>query len=100
MFERYQLLVYLQESLLIMAKNTSILLGDHYEKFVAQQLKSGKFSSASEVIRSALRLFEFEEAKRESLIKALKKGESSGFIENFDRTELLKGLHRKHVRKG
>ncbi len=98
--ERYQLLVYLQAILHNMAKNTSILLGDHYEKFVAQQLKSGKFSSASEVIRSALRLFEFEEAKRESLIKALKKGESSGFIENFDRTEFLKGLHRKHVRKG
>lgn len=83
-----------------MAKNTSILLGDHYEKFVAQQLKSGKFSSASEVIRSALRLFEFEETKRESLIKALKKGESSGFMESFDRTEFLKDLHRKHVRKG
>ncbi|MBP8823698.1 MAG: type II toxin-antitoxin system ParD family antitoxin [Flavobacteriales bacterium] len=83
-----------------MAKNTSILLGDHYEQFVAQQLRSGRFSSASEVIRSALRLFEFEETKRESLIKALKKGERSGFIEDFDRDEFLKGLHRKHARQG
>ncbi len=83
-----------------MAKNTSILLGDHFEQFVAQQLRSGRFSSASEVIRSALRLFEFEETKRESLIKALKKGERSGFIEDFDRDEFLKGLHRKHARQG
>ncbi|MBP9079525.1 MAG: type II toxin-antitoxin system ParD family antitoxin [Flavobacteriales bacterium] len=83
-----------------MAKNTSILLGDHYEQFVAQQLRSGRFSSASEVIRSALRLFEFEETKRESLIKALKKGERSGFIEDFDRDKFLKGLHRKHARQG
>ena len=83
-----------------MAKNTSILLGDHYEQFVAQQHRSGRFSSASEVIRSALRLFEFEETKRESLIKALKKGERSGFIEDFDRDKFLKGLHRKHARQG
>lgn len=83
-----------------MSKNTSILLGDHFEAFVARQVKSGKFTSVSEVIRAALRLFEVEETKRESLIKALKKGERSGFVEDFDREEFLKGLHRKHVRQG
>lgn len=82
-----------------MTKNTSILLGDHFEDFVARQVRSGKFASVSEVIRSALRLFEFEETKRESLVKALKKGERSGFIEDFDQDEFLKGLHRKHVPK-
>ena len=83
-----------------MAKNTSILLGDHFEKFVARHIRSGRFSSASELIRTALRLFESEETKRESLIKALKKGEGSGFIEDFDRDEFLKDLHRDHARKG
>lgn len=83
-----------------MARNTSILLGDHFEKLVAQQVKSGRFSSVSEVVRSALRLFEFEETKRENLIKALKKGKQSGFVEDFDRDDFLKGLHRKHVQKG
>ena len=82
-----------------MARNTSLLLGDHFDKFVTEQVKSGKFSSASEVIRSALRLFEFEETKKESLIKALKKGEQSGSIADFDRTEFMKGLHRKHAGK-
>ena len=82
-----------------MARNTSLLLGDHFDKFVTQQVKSGKFSSASEVVRSALRLFEFEETKKESLIKALKKGEQSGSISDFDRAAFVKGLHRKHAGK-
>jgi len=83
-----------------MSKNTSILLGEHFEEFIARQVKSGKFSSVSEVIRSALRLFEFEEAKKESLIQALKKGERSGFVADFDGDAFLKGLHQKHARKG
>ena len=83
-----------------MSKNTSILLGDHFEEFVARQVKSGRFTSVSEVIRAALRLFEVEETKKESLIKELKKGERSGFHPDFDRNEFLTGLHRKHGRKG
>jgi antitoxin ParD1/3/4 len=83
-----------------MSKNTSILLGDHFEAFVARQVKSGKYTSVSEVIRAALRLFEVEETKKESLIKELKKGERSGFVADFDGDAFLKDLHRKHVRKG
>jgi antitoxin ParD1/3/4 len=79
-----------------MAKNTSILLGDYFERFIGKQIKSGKFSSTSEVVRAALRLFEFEERKKGELVKALKKGEKSGFASNFNRHEFLKGLHQKH----
>ena len=63
-----------------MAKNTSILLGDYFENFINNQVKSGKYSSASEVVRAALRLFEFEEWKKSELIDELKKGEESGFV--------------------
>jgi antitoxin ParD1/3/4 len=83
-----------------MSKNTSILLGDHFEAFVARQVKSGKFTSVSEVIRAALRLFEVEETQKESLVKELKKGERSGFVPDFDTKDFLAGLHRKHGRKG
>ena len=80
-----------------MAKNTSILLGDYFDNFISRQIKSGKYASASEVVRAALRMFEHEESKRTELIKELKKGEKSGFVKNFDRKELLKSLHKKHL---
>nr|WP_314497615.1 type II toxin-antitoxin system ParD family antitoxin [uncultured Chryseobacterium sp.] len=79
-----------------MAKNTSILLGDYFENFISQQIKSGKFSSASEVVRTALRMFEYEESKKTDLINELKRGEESGFVENFNRNEFLKNLQQKH----
>lgn len=80
-----------------MAKNTSILLGDYFDNFITQQIKTGKYSSASEVVRAALRMFEHEESKKNELIKALKEGEKSGFAENFDRKTFLKKLHQKHL---
>lgn len=80
-----------------MAKNTSILLGDYFDNFISGQIKTGKYSSASEVIRAALRLFEHEESKKTELIKELKLGEKSGFVENFDRKEVLNKLHQAHL---
>ncbi len=79
-----------------MAKNTSVLLGDYFENFINQQVKTGKFSSASEVVRAALRMFEHEETKKTELIKELKKGEESGFELDFDRESFLTSLHQKH----
>ncbi|MCC6288911.1 MAG: type II toxin-antitoxin system ParD family antitoxin [Chitinophagaceae bacterium] len=82
-----------------MAKNTSILLGDYFDNFINYQIKSGRFSSASEVVRTALRLFEQEENQKKELIKELKKGEKSGFVKNFDRKKFIKNLHSKHSTK-
>lgn len=79
-----------------MAKNTSILLGDHFETFIEQQIRGGSFTSVSEVVRAALRIFEQEEMKKKQLIKELKRGEKSGFIKNFDRKKFIKPLHDKH----
>ena len=80
-----------------MAKNTSILLGDYFDNFINHQIKSGKYSSASEVVRTALRMFEHEESKKTELIKELKKGEKSGFIKEFERKSILKNLHQKYL---
>ena len=80
-----------------MAKNTSIRLGDYFDNFISQQIKTGKYNSASEVVRAALSLFEHEQSKKTQLIKELIKGEESGFVENFDRKKFLKSLHQKHL---
>ena len=83
-----------------MAKNTSILLGDYFDKFINSQLQTGRFSSASEIVRAALRLFEQEENKRNELIEELKAGEKSGFVKNFDSKQFLEDLHKKHMNDG
>jgi antitoxin ParD1/3/4 len=81
-----------------MSKNTSIILSDYYNDFISQQVQLGKFSSTSEVVRAALRLFEFEEKKKETLLLELKKGEESGFVENFSTEEFLKRMRAKHLK--
>lgn len=80
-----------------MGKNTSISIGNHFEEFIQNEVKSGKYGSVSEVIRSALRLLEREEIKEKELIKALEIGEKSGFNEDFNPKENLKELHRQYL---
>ncbi len=75
-----------------MARNTSILLGEYFENFINEQISTGKYSSVSEVVRTALRIFEQEEIKTKSLISELKIGENSKKIKNFDRSKNLEML--------
>lgn len=76
-----------------MARNISILLGAHFESFINEQIASGKYNSASEVLRAALRLLEQEENKTKSLIHDLIIGEQSRKIRNFDRKKYLEKLN-------
>ena len=78
-----------------MARNTSILLGEYFEEFISNEVSSGRYSSASEVIRTALRLLETEVTKKKELNKALATGEKSGYTLNFDPKVHLKKLHGK-----
>jgi antitoxin ParD1/3/4 len=80
-----------------MAKNTSILIGEHFEKFINDEVSSGKYGSASEVVRTALRLLQSEEEKKAILLKALIKGEKSKRVENFDPKAHLAKLHKKYL---
>lgn len=61
-----------------MQKNTSITIGNHFEKFVALQIASGRYGSFSEAVRAGLRLLEDQEAKLAVLRGALIDGEKSG----------------------
>lgn len=66
-----------------MAKTTSISLGDHFTGFVESQVESGRFGSASEVIRAGLRSLEERETRHQALQKAISDGLNSGVVENF-----------------
>ncbi len=67
-----------------MAQNTSISLDQHFLDFLKQQVQSGRYGSASEVVRAGLRTLEDRETKLGVLRQALIDGESSGEPEPFD----------------
>ena len=74
-------------------RNTSISLGDKFEKFVNAQVQSGRYASVSEVIRAALRILEEREVKAEALRLALIEGENSGKAD-YSLDKLLRELDK------
>ncbi len=78
-----------------MPKNTSITLGEHFDKFVAERVKQGRYGSASEVIRAGLRLLETNETKLDTLRALLAEGEKSGFTE-YSYEKLIQELDENH----
>jgi antitoxin ParD1/3/4 len=86
-----------------MAKNTSISLGEHFAGFIDAQVATGRFGSASEVVRAGLRLLEEQDMKLKALRDALIEGESSGPAKPFDPAafvERMKGKQRSKRRRG
>jgi antitoxin ParD1/3/4 len=67
-----------------MAKTTSFVLGEHFEQLIAQQMHTGRYSSASEVVREALRIFENQQAAIKRLNDAIEEGYASGFVDELD----------------
>lgn len=64
--------------------NTSVSLGPHWEAFIAGLVAGGRYGSASEVVRTGLRLLEEEERKLDRLRELIREGEESGFSEPWD----------------
>ena len=59
----------------------NINLTEHFDDFVEQQVSSGRYSNASEIVRAALRLLEEQEQERTGKLKALRHAAKQGFDE-------------------
>lgn len=61
---------------------TSVALSPHFEHFIQEQIKSGRYNNASEVVRAGLRMLEDQDARarlqQEELRAAIAAGLASG----------------------
>ena len=83
-----------------MSKNTSILLGNHFDNFIQETLVDGRYRNASEVVRAGLRLLEEEESKVIALKAAINEGLKSGLATDFDPTKHLSSLKKSKKSNG
>lgn len=72
---------------------TSLSLGGHWEDFIRQEINSGRYSTASEVVRAALRELEDRSKRLEALRAHLAEGAGQAaredFVENFDIADVI-----------
>ena len=78
-----------------MSRNTSVILGEHFDEFIKSEIKAGRYRSASEIIRSGLRLLEDEKIKIFAINEALIVGENSGEEKEFDNEKFKLKMRNK-----
>lgn len=78
-----------------MTKNTSFILGKHFDAFVAEQVEAGRYANATDVIRSGLRLLEERETRLEALRRAIIDGEESGIAGPLDMKKIKKRARKQ-----
>ena len=66
--------------------------GEHFDQYIAEQLASGRYRTASELIRESLRMHEEREVRIAAMRAAIEEGIASGLNENFSFDELNKEL--------
>ena len=82
-----------------MIENTSIELGNHFEEFINNFIKSGRFKSKSDVIKASLKLLEEDELAKKELQNQLELGHKSGYDKNFETTSFLNEMKSKYNKK-
>jgi antitoxin ParD1/3/4 len=82
-----------------MAKNTSFILGDHFDAFVTSQVEAGRYRNATDVIHSGLRLLEERELRLQTLRHALIDGEQSGVAGPLDMAKIKRQARKAVGRK-
>ncbi len=79
--------------------NTSMSLGEHWEIFIKNEIASGRYGSASEVVRDALRVLEERKSKLDALRTHLAQGAaqaaSGEFVEDYSIEKVISELDRE-----
>ena len=75
---------------------TSLGLGEHWETFIKNEISSGRYGSASEVVRDALRNLEDRKSKFDALRMHLGEGEAQAkrgeFITDYSIENIMQEL--------
>ncbi|HEY5511767.1 MAG TPA: type II toxin-antitoxin system ParD family antitoxin [Prolixibacteraceae bacterium] len=78
-----------------MSRNTSISIGDYFDRFIQNRISAGRFKNTSEVVRAGLRLLEEEENRIIALRAAIQEGIESGIAYDFNSESHLEKLKAK-----
>jgi antitoxin ParD1/3/4 len=73
-------------------------LGDHFDHFIAEKIKEGRFQSASEIVRAGLRKLEEDDAKLQALRMRLQAGEDSPIASEFDGEKFIAAMRSKYTK--
>jgi len=78
---------------------TSLSLGKHWEVFIRNEIASGRYGSASEVVRDALRTLEERKCKldvlRTHLAEGAQQAQAGDVVDNFSMDGLINELDGK-----
>ena len=81
----------------------NIYLGKHFEEFIRNQVESGRYANASEVVREALRWMEVDQIKLERLRAILAEAEADfergDFIEVTDVRAYIEGIRDRAIKR-
>ena len=69
-----------------MARNTSVVLGEHFDNYIEEQISKGRYQSVSELIRDAVRRLEKADKREE-------------FLDRLDDIELAKIVEERRGQK-
>jgi antitoxin ParD1/3/4 len=83
-----------------MNRTVTASLGPHYEEFIQNSIRCGRYNNASEVIRAGLRRLEEDESRLAALRAALEEGEASPDVEDFDPDRFLQEMKAKYKANG
>ena len=67
-----------------MSRATSFILGEYFDQLIEAEITSGRYETASDVVRDALRLFEQKQTAIQRLSDAVDQGFASSFVDELD----------------